>query len=86
MFLTAAGWPESRRRNARMSAGRAKWGNRFVIGRDGARDQVIAKYRAWVLRQPALLAALGQLRGKDLVCWCAPDPCHAEVVIELANR
>ena len=63
-----------------------KWENPFVIGRDGSRDDVIAKYRAWVVRQPTLVAALQELRGKDLVCWCAPERCHAEVLIELANR
>jgi hypothetical protein len=60
-------------------------GNRFVIGRDGSRDEVIAKYRAWIVRQPALMAALHELRGKDLVCWCAPEHSHAEVLTELAN-
>jgi hypothetical protein len=44
--------------------------NPFVLGRDGSRDDVIAKYRAWIVRQPALMAALRELRGKDLVCWC----------------
>jgi hypothetical protein len=63
----------------------SKWGNPFVIGRDGTRDDVIEKYRAWMVRQPALMAALGELRGKHLVCWCAPERCHAEVLIELAN-
>ena len=29
-----------------------KSGKPFVIGRNGACDQVIAKYRAWILRQP----------------------------------
>jgi hypothetical protein len=79
--------------NARQAAGdgsRLCWppdqmGNPFVIGRDGSRDEVIAKYRAWIVRQPALLAALHELRGKNLVCWCAPERCHAEVLIELAN-
>src|SRR6266852_3738709 len=46
----------------------SKWGNRFVIGRDGSRDEVIAKYPAWIVRQPALMAALHELRGKHLVC------------------
>jgi hypothetical protein len=59
--------------------------NPFVIGRDGSRDEVIMKYRAWIVRQPALMAALQELHGKDLVCWCAPERCHAEVLIELAN-
>ena len=64
----------------------SKWGNPFVIGRDGTRDEVIAKYRAWIVRQPVLMAALHELRGKNLVCWCAPESCHGEVLIELANR
>jgi len=42
--------------------------NPFVIGRDGSRDEVIAKYRAWIGQQPALMAALYELRGKNLVC------------------
>ena len=36
----------------------------------------------------ALKAALarGDLRGHDLVCWCPLNqPCHADVLIELAN-
>ena len=61
-------------------------GNPFVIGRDGTRDEVIAKYRAWIVQQSPLVAALHELRGKHLVCWCAPARCHAEVLIELANR
>ena len=29
---------------------------------------------------------LAELRGKDLVCWCAEDqPCHADVLLEWAN-
>ena len=27
----------------------SKWGNSFVIGRDGSRSEVIAKYRAWIV-------------------------------------
>jgi hypothetical protein len=64
----------------------SKWGNPFLIGRDGTRAEVVARYRAWVCEQPALLAALPELRGRDLVCWCAPEACHGDVLIELANR
>ncbi|SLE13036.1 Uncharacterised protein [Mycobacteroides abscessus subsp. bolletii] len=29
---------------------------------------------------------IAQLRGRDLVCWCPLDqPCHADVLLELAN-
>ena len=64
----------------------SKWGNPFVIGRDGSRADVIAKYRAWIVAQPALLNALDELRGRDLICWCAPLACHGDVLIDLASR
>ncbi|TIL97281.1 MAG: DUF4326 domain-containing protein, partial [Mesorhizobium sp.] len=54
----------------------SKWGNPFVIGRDGSREEVIEKYRAWLASQPELLDALDELGGRDLVCWCAPQGCH----------
>ena len=63
----------------------SKWGNPFVIGKDGTRTQVIAKYEAWLRRQPALMAALPELRGKVLGCWCAPQPCHGDVLARLAD-
>jgi len=62
-----------------------KWGNPFVIGRDGTRAEVIAKYRAHLLRSERLIAARPELRGKDLVCWCAPEACHGDVLVEFAN-
>lgn len=61
------------------------WGNPFVIGRDGTRDDVIAKYRGWLMSKPELLAQLPALRGKVLACWCAPLACHGDVLVELAN-
>jgi len=64
----------------------SKWGNPFKIGRDGNRDEVIAKYREWIAVQPELLADLHELIGKDLVCWCAPEPCHADLLLGLARR
>jgi hypothetical protein len=64
----------------------SKWANPFRIDRDGSRDEVIAKYRDWIVQQPELTAALSELRGKDLACWCAPKRCHGEVLVELANR
>jgi hypothetical protein len=64
----------------------SKWGNPFSIGRDGTRAQVIDKYRAWILTQPALVeAARHELHGKVLACWCAPLACHAEVLAEIAG-
>ena len=62
------------------------WGNPFVIGRDGDRDEVVAKYREWLLGQPVLVAAArADLKGKTLGCWCKPAACHGDVLLEVAN-
>lgn len=62
----------------------SKWGNPFEVGVDGTREQVIDLYEQWLLEQPDLLAALDELTGKTLGCWCAPRPCHGEVLTRLA--
>ncbi len=64
----------------------SKWGNPYKIGEDGDRAQVIAKHEAWLRQQPELMAALGELRGRDLVCFCAPAPCHGDLLLRLANE
>jgi Domain of unknown function (DUF4326)/YspA, cpYpsA-related SLOG family len=62
------------------------WGNPYVIGEDGTREQVIAKYEEHLLRSPELKGRLPELRGKTLGCWCAPQACHGDVLAYHANR
>jgi hypothetical protein len=64
-----------------------KWGNPFVIGIDGDRDEVIAKHKEWFMAKCAGSYDFDpeELRGKDLVCWCAPAACHADVLLRWAN-
>lgn len=64
----------------------SKWGNPFVIGKDGDREEVIRKYHRWILGLPGLLADIQELRGKRLACWCAPLACHADVLAGMANE
>lgn len=62
------------------------WGNPFVIGRDGTRTEVIAKYEQWLLAQPALVdRCKRELHDKVLGCWCAPHACHGDVLAKIAN-
>lgn len=62
----------------------SEWGNPFVIGPDGDRSEVIEKYRQWILTQNHLMNKIHTLRGKTLGCWCAPQACHGDVLLELA--
>jgi hypothetical protein len=57
----------------------------FRPGPDGSREDVVAKYREYLLGRADLLALLPELRGRRLACWCAPEPCHAAVIAELAD-
>lgn len=64
----------------------SKWGNPFTLTPGADRDAVIARYATWVVTQPHLMAALGELRGKVLGCWCAPKSCHGDVLARLADE
>lgn len=68
-----------------------KWGNPFAADGsidDGDRYVLVEYYRDYVtaaIRSGML--SLEPLRGKDLACWCRHDqPCHADVLLELANK
>ena len=68
------------------------WSNPHYIGfcrrcrRVHDRAQSIAMFRRYLLQKPELLARVRhELRGMNLICWCAPLPCHADVLLELAN-
>ncbi len=63
-----------------------EWGNPFRIGRDGDRGAVLDQYRRWVLGRSDLLRELPRLAGRRLGCWCAPRPCHGDVLAELVCR
>lgn len=62
------------------------WGNPFKIGVDGTREQVIDKYRIWIQTQTHLMARLSELKGKRLGCYCAPEPCHGDVLVDLLEE
>lgn len=63
------------------------YGNPFIIGKDGDRNEVVDKYKEWLLSQPSLVEkAKKELKGKNLICWCAPLRCHADILLEIANN
>ena len=72
----------------------SKWGNPFHIGmvyqgRILTRQDTIEAFTDWLLYSDEgmkVLADIVELKGRDLVCWCSPLPCHADVLIELANK
>lgn len=64
----------------------SKWGNPFSIGKDGTREEVIKKYKKWILKQPKLMNILNELKDKILGCFCHPKQCHGDVLIQLIEN
>lgn len=64
----------------------SKWGNPFVLGKDGSRDEVIDKYEIWINNQKFLLQDLPELKDKVLGCWCSPNKCHGDILIKLLEN
>lgn len=70
------------------------WGNPFshlphTLARFqvGSRDEAVHRYEQMLLQNKALMdKAKRELKGKDLVCWCAPASCHADVLMRIANQ
>lgn len=77
-----------------------RFGNTFRIGdhetitRNGNTERVmvinhshaVALYREFQLHEDEALARR-ELPGKNLACWCPTDlPCHADLLLEAANR
>lgn len=73
-------------------------GNPFRIGSDGSRKEVIQKYRQWLSIQledefspqsieiSRLVDEVKRCGILKLLCWCAPLPCHAEVIRDVIVR
>lgn len=62
------------------------WGNPFVIGKHGNRDEVISRYEDYIRQREDLLARLSDLKGKRLGCYCAPRKCHGDILIKLIDE
>ena len=72
------------------------WGNRWKVGVNSNTlgravetvQEAVDLYRKLAWPDAHSVAYIReQLRGKNLACWCKPgDPCHADVLLEIANQ
>lgn len=60
----------------------SKWNNPFKKADYGSAQTVVRLYEEYLLQHPELLAALPELEGKTLGCWCKPEPCHGDILIK----
>lgn len=64
--------------------------NPYKIGKNGTREQVIQNYRIYIEekleKSPYLMKKLIDMDGKNLGCWCYPESCHGDVLLELIQK
>jgi hypothetical protein len=78
-----------------------QWGNPFdwkdvadELGRGRAQASAVETFRQWLAGEvwgasppPLAMEIQSALRGRNLACWCAlGTPCHADVLLQIANR
>ena len=66
------------------------FGNPYTLFTPGVtREMVVEQYNQWIHRpeQGALRGLIRRtLKGKHLLCYCHPKPCHADIILRIANE
>ena len=80
-------WAEDRgldeyigRANGRFRRSASKWANPF------RGENAIELFQEYLATRRDLLEQIGDLKGKLLLCYCHPEPCHGDVLAKLANE
>jgi hypothetical protein len=62
------------------------FGNPYVLGVDGGRNEVVRLYRIYfyekIMKDAKFRLDVEALRGKKLGCHCSPMACHGDVILE----
>lgn len=66
-------------------ATKSKWANPFSSKKYG-RDKCLDLFKNYILNNPKLVGSLPELYGKTLGCWCKPEKCHGDILIELIGN
>jgi len=75
--------------NRRYPPNGSPFANPFTI-KDYGRDGALVRYEQWIRRElaakPELAEQLLKCRGKRLGCWCAPEPCHGNILLKIIEE
>lgn len=73
----------------------SKWGCPYTIIKDrptlakeivDTKEEALSKYKEYVLSSPELMDSLDELEGKVLGCFCKPEKCHGDILLELLTQ
>lgn len=81
---------EKTKQKERFPKDQSIFANPFKIGKDGTREEVIQKYKKYIIGKLdtsiTFVNEFIKLKGKNLGCWCHPEPCHGDVLLELLEK
>ena len=77
-------WAKTTGRFARIDRN-SDWGNPFEMPDDGDRDTVCLSYQIFFRRKFSLHMRIEELHGKVLGCWCYPQHCHGDYLVNIIN-
>lgn len=67
----------------------SKFGNPYIIGKDGAREDVLRKYGIYFYNKlnsdDNFAREVIDLKDKTLGCFCRPQRCHGDIIVEFLN-
>jgi len=66
-------------------AQKSKWHNPFNAKKYG-RSECLKLFKEYMMENKQLLSELHELDGKVLGCWCKPEDCHGDILIELLEK
>lgn len=64
------------------------FGNPYVMGPDGTREEVVELFRHYLFRrlqsEPVFAEQVKSLHNKTVCCCCFPKPCHGDILLKAA--
>ena len=74
----------------RFSTQAFKFTNPYKVGKHRTREEVIDKYKTYITQQlkddKKFQKELVSIKGKNIGCWCYPDPCHGNVLLDFIKN
>ena len=65
-------------------ANASKWQNPFSVKKYG-RDECLRLYEEYIKSNKELMDQINELKGKTLGCWCHPESCHGDILLNLIS-
>lgn len=65
------------------------WCNPYKINSENNREKVLKLYEKYIrekIKKENLNSKLLELKGKNLGCWCKPEPCHGDILVKLIEE